>query len=130
METKLNYRKLDLGRLGSAGRATLRDDLGLTGAEISANRLGAGKEIPFVHTHKRNEEIYLVISGTGRFWLDGQVIPLTEGSAVRVDPAAQRCLKADASGDLIYFCIQVDQGSLVQATNDDGVIVQSQPSWV
>ena len=31
--------------------------LGLTGAEISINNLPAGAGVPFVHSHKKNEEI-------------------------------------------------------------------------
>jgi uncharacterized cupin superfamily protein len=39
-------------------RTELHDVLGLTGAEISINNLPAGAGVPFVHSHKKNEEIY------------------------------------------------------------------------
>ena len=38
-------------------RTELHDVLGLTGAEISINNLPAGAGVPFVHSHKKNEEI-------------------------------------------------------------------------
>ena len=42
-------------------RIELHDLLGLTGAEISINTLPAGASVPFVHSHKQNEEIYAVL---------------------------------------------------------------------
>ena len=35
----------------------LHEKLSLTGAEISLNELPAGANVPFVHSHKENEEI-------------------------------------------------------------------------
>ena len=43
-------------------RTELHDVLGLTGAEISINNLPAGVGVPFVHSHKKNEEIYIILS--------------------------------------------------------------------
>ncbi|HKK43503.1 MAG TPA: cupin domain-containing protein [Bacteroidales bacterium] len=120
METNIKYTATDMGPLDEITRVMLKDTLGLTGAEISANRMQAGASSPFAHAHKRNEEIYLFISGKGFFWLDGDVITVREGSVVKVPPATFRYLKADEEG-LSYFCIQVDEGSLVQATRDDGI---------
>jgi uncharacterized cupin superfamily protein len=71
MESKKNYSVTEMGKMESITRVTLKDTLGLTGAEVSANRTPAGKESPFTHSHKRNEEIYLFTSGKGLFWLDG-----------------------------------------------------------
>ena len=39
-------------------RTELHDILGLTGAEVSINNLPAGVGVPFIHSHKQNEEIY------------------------------------------------------------------------
>ena len=47
----------------SASRTELHDLLSLTGAEISCNNLPAGVSVPFVHAHKHNEEVYLVLEG-------------------------------------------------------------------
>ena len=110
-------------------RVLLKDTLSLTGAEISANRMPAGKASAFAHSHKRNEEIYLFTAGKGFFWLDGTIIPVREGSTVRVSPVCVRALKADESEPLSYFCIQVDEGSLVQATREDGIISDIKLQW-
>jgi mannose-6-phosphate isomerase-like protein (cupin superfamily) len=71
----------------------------------------------------------LFTAGKGFFWLDGTIIPVKEGSAVRVSPVCVRSLKADESEALSYFCIQVDEGSLVQATREDGIISNVKPEW-
>ena len=51
----------------NAARTELHDRLGLTGAEVSINTIPAGGSVPFVHWHRKNEEIYGIISGSGRF---------------------------------------------------------------
>ena len=64
-----NYTKCSIG---NEGRVELHDKLALTGAEISVNRLPAGAGVPFVHSHKNNEEIYGILSGKGRAVIDGE----------------------------------------------------------
>jgi mannose-6-phosphate isomerase-like protein (cupin superfamily) len=129
MEQQKKYSVTELGQGESTGRVMLKDTLSLTGAEISANHMPAGKSSPFAHAHKRNEEIYLFTAGKGLFWLDGEIVQVKEGSAVRVSPATVRCLKADDNACLSYFCIQVEEGSLVQATRDDGIRSDIKPEW-
>lgn len=122
--TAKNYSTTDVGafaQLAEKGRTELHDALALTGSEISLNSLPAGKASSFLHTHKLNEEVYIVLSGNGTFQVDGDVIPLQEGSVVRVDPAGVRAINAGDAG-LVYICIQAQQGSLTQWTMNDGVI--------
>lgn len=40
---------------------TLNEQLELTGSEVSINELPAGASVPFVHVHKRNEELYIIL---------------------------------------------------------------------
>lgn len=123
------YSVTELGKMESVTRETLKEKLDLTGAEISFNRLPAGAEIPFAHSHKRNEEIYIFTSGVGVFWLDGTIIPVREGTAIRVSPSCVRSIRADNDMALSYFCIQADEGSLVQATQYDAIISEEKPVW-
>ncbi len=125
----MKYSVTELGPFDNISRVMLKDTLSLTGAEISANHMPAGKSSAFAHAHKRNEEIYLFTQGKGLFWLDGEIVHVKEGSAVRVSPATVRCIKADDNTSLSYFCIQVDEGSLVQATRDDGIRSEIKPEW-
>ena len=66
-----NYTKTNIG---NEGRTELHNALGLTGAEVSVNSLPAGAGVPFVHSHRNNEEIYGVISGSGKVCIDGEEI--------------------------------------------------------
>lgn len=57
-------------------RTELHDKLSLTGAEISVNNLPAGAGVPFVHSHKKNEEIYIILSGKGKAVIDDETVEL------------------------------------------------------
>jgi uncharacterized cupin superfamily protein len=116
-----NYSKTSVGL--DAQRTELHDALGLTGAEISINHMPAGGQVPFVHTHKENEEIYTVLSGKGVMNIDGEDIELAVGDWLRVAPAAKRQFRAAADSEVTYVCMQVKQGSLEHFTGTDGVIL-------
>ena len=113
-------------------RVELHNVLDLTGAEVSFNNLPAGVSIPFVHKHTRNEELYVVLSGKGVFFVDGEEFEMTEGDCVRVDPNAQRCLKAADDSPLRYVCIQTRAQSLQGFTLKDAVVSEDflKPSWL
>jgi mannose-6-phosphate isomerase-like protein (cupin superfamily) len=125
-----NYQHLHIGEIETLGRVTLHNDLALTGSEVSINALPAGVAVPFVHAHQQNEEVYLILAGKGLFYLDGEEIALAEGDVVRVDPAARRCIKADANSSLRFVCIQTRANSLTQFTETDGVAAEGKPSWM
>jgi len=128
-----NYGLMNIGTFKGAlpekGRVMTGQELSLTGSEISFNYTPAGEFTPFVHTHKLNEEVYIVISGNGKFMVDGDEFTIQEGSIIRVAPLGERAIKAE-NEDLVYICIQTQAGSLTQATNDDGVISESKASWM
>lgn len=115
--------------LTKKGRIMAGTELGLTGCEISFNYSQAENFVPFVHSHKLNEEVYIILSGNGKFSIDGDEIDIQEGSVVRIAPAGKRAIKA-GNEDLIYVCIQAQAGSLTQATMEDGVISESKASWM
>ena len=111
-----NYAKTNIG---NEGRVELHEKLALTGAEISINRLPAGAGVPFVHSHKNNEEIYGVISGKGKAVIDGEEVALAEGDWLRVAPKAKRQFSAAADSGITFVCIQVKENSLGGFTADD-----------
>jgi quercetin dioxygenase-like cupin family protein len=115
--------------LGFKGKYMIGQELGLTGCEVSLNRLPAGKGMPFVHTHKKNEELYIVLKGSGIFFMDGEEFTIQEGSLIRVAPDGERAWKAGAE-DLYFICIQAEAGSLTQATLEDGVRPPTKASWM
>lgn len=125
-----HFKVANFGDVASSGRITFHKDLQLSGAEVSINELPAGVSIPFVHAHKQNEEIYLVLAGKGQFYIDGEEFDVVAGDVLRIDPPAARCLRADAASSLRYACIQAKAGSLNQFTETDGVPVDVKPSWL
>ena len=114
-----NYTKANIG---NEGRTELHEKLALTGAEISMNRLPAGAGVPFVHSHKNNEEIYGVISGRGKVEIDGEEIALETGDWLRIAPAVKRQFSAADDCGIEFVCIQVKENSLGGFTADDAVV--------
>ncbi|KAB0668709.1 cupin domain-containing protein [Oryzomonas sagensis] len=115
---------------GLKGKYFIGGELGLTGCEASLNRLPAGKAMPFVHAHRKNEELYIVLRGNGTFFVDGDEFPVQEGSLVRVAPQGERSWKA-GDEDLYFICIQAEENSLSQATLEDGFrIPTAKASWM
>ena len=114
-----NYAKTNIG---NEGRVELHEKLSLTGAEISINQLPAGASVPFVHSHKNNEEIYGILSGKGKVVIDNETIELTAGDWLRISPAAKRQFFASQESDITYVCIQVKENSLGGFTADDEVL--------
>ncbi len=100
-------------------RAELHDVIGLTGAEVSINNLPAGAGVPFFHKHKKNEEIYVIISGKGSAIIDDETIELNQGDVVRVSPAAVRKFSAAEDTGISFACIQVRENSLEEYTDGD-----------
>lgn len=127
-----NYSVTETGAFSNLieqGRVMIGEKLGLTGCEISYNSYPAGQSSAFSHSHTLNEEVYIIVHGSGQFRVDQEVFPIQEGSTVRVAPAGQRALKAGNDG-LVYICIQAEVNSLTQSTQDDGVISSDEFSWV
>ena len=114
-----NYNKISIK---DEPRTELHDALGLTGAEISINALPAGASVPFVHSHKQNEEIYAILEGKGYAVIDGEKIALAAGDFVRVSPAAKRQFFASEDTGIKYVCIQVKENSLEGYTMTDAVV--------
>ena len=78
-----NYQKMSVAQ---DARVELHDSLALTGSEVSINHLPAGAGVPFVHSHKQNEEIYGILSGKGFITIDGEQIELQAGDWIRIAP--------------------------------------------
>ena len=78
--------------------------------------------VPFVHSHKTNEEIYGILSGNGKVVIDGEEIALTAGDWLRISPAAKRQFFAAEDAGISYVCIQVKENSLGGFTADDAIV--------
>lgn len=106
----------DLG-LQIPSKLFLNKILGLTGAEISINKMPSGTGFTGNHKHRKNEEILIVLSGTGAIKVDEKEISAKEGTIVRIKTGAARAVKSIKK--LTYICIQVKENSLTEYTLTD-----------
>ncbi|MCM1309265.1 MAG: cupin domain-containing protein [Butyrivibrio sp.] len=110
--------------VSGAERTELHDGLGLTGAEISVNVLPAGANVPFVHAHRQNEEIYIILEGKGHMVIDGEKVEAAANDFIRISPSAKRQFFASDDTAVKYLCVQVKEGSLENYTAADAVIFE------
>ena len=68
-------------------------DLGVT-----YMRYEPGVRSPMGHSHREQEELYVVVSGSGRMKLDDDVRDLRQWDVVRVAPTTVRALEAGPEG--------------------------------
>src|SRR3954469_24724558 len=55
------------------------------------------------HRHRSEEELYVVLEGTGRMRVGGEVLTLEPLSAVRVDPGTVRQVFNDTAADALWL---------------------------
>lgn len=104
------------------GREELHDKLFLTGAEVSLNYLPKGTSVPFVHSHKQNEEIYIILEGEGTAVIDKEIVKLTKGDCLRISPKSKRQFFAGKDSSITFVCIQVKENSLDAFTMSDAIV--------
>jgi mannose-6-phosphate isomerase-like protein (cupin superfamily) len=112
------------------GKIFLKEILGLTGMEVSMNKLPANAAMPFWHRHQQNEELYIFLGGTGEFHVDDDVLSIKEGSIIRLKPSARRIFRnTSTTEDLYFIVIQAKENSLQQYTFTDGEGVDTPLPW-
>jgi mannose-6-phosphate isomerase-like protein (cupin superfamily) len=75
-----------------------RNDLDAEETGVSHQRLMSGQRSPFGHKHENAEEVYVVLSGSGRMKLDDEIIAVEALDAIRVAPAVTRAFEAGPDG--------------------------------
>jgi len=65
---------------------------------VSLFRYAPGFRRDTGHSHREQEEAYVVVSGSGRVLIDGEVSPLRPWDVVRVAPEAVRAFEAGPDG--------------------------------
>jgi quercetin dioxygenase-like cupin family protein len=81
-----------------------RDALGSPELGVSRFTYEPGARMPWAHSHRAQEEVYVVVAGSGRASLDGEVIELGPWDALRVAPSVVRSFEAGPDG-LDLLCI-------------------------
>lgn len=119
------YAHVSVGSLKNfEGKQFIKEATGATSCEISFGTLPSGAAVPFFHSHKANEENYIILSGAGRFQVNDEVFDIAEGSVVRVSPGCDRNIKCTSAEPMTYICIQAKDGSLEQYTATDAEITE------
>jgi mannose-6-phosphate isomerase-like protein (cupin superfamily) len=81
-----------------------RRDLEAQDTGLAFHVVKPGQRQAFAHRHSEAEEIYVVLSGSGRVKLDGEISPVGPLDAIRVSPPVARAFEADAEGlELLVF---------------------------
>ena len=115
LNTGKTWAHASVGTLKSfEGKQFVKEATGADSCEISFGSLPSGAAVPFFHSHKANEENYIILSGAGKFQVNDDVFDIAEGSVVRVSPGCFR--------PMTYICIQAKSGSLEKYTAEDAEI--------
>jgi len=97
-----------------------RRTLGCTVGGVGVERLGPNIRIPFGHTHKTQEEIYVIAEGSGRVKLDDEIRDLRTWDILRVAAGTMRNFESGPDGmTVIAF------GAPISEQNDGSI----EPGW-
>jgi quercetin dioxygenase-like cupin family protein len=89
--------------MGSYGEARFaRDAVGAQRIGAAHYRVKPGQRPGFGHRHENDEEMYFVISGSGRFKVDDEVIEVGPHDLVFVAPTSMREWEAGEDGMEIF----------------------------
>ena len=130
MSFTLRNIKKDLDDIGSAFngapglqfRAATRA-LELEKAALSYQYVPPGHRFPYGHTHETQEEVYVVVRGSGRMKLDDEIVEVEAWDAVRVPPGTWRGYEAGPDG---LEMIVIGAPNLGDSPRDD---VEGERDW-
>ena len=85
---------------------------------ISYQRLQPNFRVPFAHRHATQEEIYVILSGTGRAKLEDEIVELRQWDALRVDKETTRGFESGPDGmELLAIGAPVGEGNDAEMVN-------------
>jgi mannose-6-phosphate isomerase-like protein (cupin superfamily) len=65
---------------------------------VTQFRFGPSSRAPFGHRHREQEEVYVVVSGSGRAKLDDEMLDIRVGDVLRVAPQVARGFESGPEG--------------------------------
>ena len=78
--------------------------LGLEHSGLSYQRIPPNYRFPYGHTHETQEEVFVIVGGSGRMKLDDEIIEVEKWDAVRVPPGTWRGYEAGPEGlEILVF---------------------------
>ncbi|MGC3976831.1 MAG: cupin domain-containing protein [Paludibacteraceae bacterium] len=111
------------------GKVFLKEPTQSTGTEISFNSIAPHAEVPYFHLHRKNEETYIILKGSGHFQVDDECFDIKEGSVIRVAPEGKRGLCNTSDEIMIYIVVQSKENSLEEYSTADGTRIPVEPKW-
>jgi mannose-6-phosphate isomerase-like protein (cupin superfamily) len=97
-----------------------KKELGCEIGAVGLERLAPGFRTPFGHRHKQQEELYVIVAGSGSVKLDDEIVPVRQWDVIRVPPQMMRNFEAGPDGlDVLAFGAPIGE-------ENDGEIV---PGW-
>lgn len=100
--TKVNLREIDDAAAAHGVEHMearfAREELGCTAGAVSLQRLHPNTRAPWGHRHERQEELYVILSGTGRMKLDDDIVEVGPLDAIRVAAGTMRAVEAGPDG--------------------------------
>ena len=97
--------------------------LGLEQSGLGYQRVPAGYRFPYGHTHKQQEEVYVVLRGGGRMKVDDEIFELKAYDSVRVAPGAWRGYEA---GPEVLEILVIGAPNLGESPRED---VEGRRDW-
>ena len=94
-----------------------RTALDMEGGGISYQRLVPNFRGPFGHRHTTQEEVYVIVSGSGRIKLEDEVRDLRQWDVLRVEPTVARAFESGPDG-LELIAIGFGEGGEAEMLQD------------
>ena len=86
---------------------------------LSIMKLEPGFRIPFGHKHSDQEEVYVVVRGSGRIKVEDEIVEVGEWDAIRFDTDTMRNVEAGPDG-IEYLAF---------GAGDDPMDAEMAPGW-
>ena len=119
--------KEDLEDVGSRFHGVPDLEFRLATEALGLEKSGLSYQCPAIafygHTHNKQEEVYVVLRGSGRMKLDDEIVDLKEWDTVRVPPGTWRGYEAGPEGLEILV---IGAPNLGEGRRDD---VDGQRNW-
>jgi mannose-6-phosphate isomerase-like protein (cupin superfamily) len=75
-----------------------KGELECTKVALSHQSLGPSMRGPFGHRHQAQEELYVILSGSGRMKLDDRIVEVRSHDVIRVAPQTMRAFESGPDG--------------------------------
>jgi mannose-6-phosphate isomerase-like protein (cupin superfamily) len=101
--TKMNIKDVEnsaesFGLADNLEARFVRKPMGLEQFGFSYQKMQPNFRQPFGHRHESQEEVYLVLDGSGRVKLEDDIVDLAQWDALRVPPGTTRQFEAGGHG--------------------------------